>query len=128
MPLELGIWRLGDELRPVEFCALETESRLEDILAGDVSILNPGLLLIGRQVLTAYGKFIDLLAMDADGNLVVIELKRNRTPREVVAQLLDYGSWVRELDVEEIAGIFEAYVQKHCPGSVAACGHRHGRA
>jgi hypothetical protein len=66
-------------------------------------------------VQTSYGKYIDLLAMDADGKLVVIELKRDRTPREVVAQLLDYGSWVRELGDEDIAGIFDVYLHKYNP-------------
>ena len=54
--------------------------------------------------------------MDADGKLVVIELKRDRTPREVVAQLLDYGSWIRTLGDEDIAAIFEAFLKKHHPG------------
>jgi RecB family endonuclease NucS len=60
-----------------------------------VDILNPGLLLIGQQVPTSHGKFIDLLATDAQGHVVVIELKRDRTPREGVVQVLDDGSWVR---------------------------------
>ena len=41
--------------------------------------------------------YIDLLAIDADGNLHVLELKRDKTPRDVVAQVLDYGSWVTTL-------------------------------
>jgi len=44
--------------------------------------------------------------MDPSGNLSVIELKRNRTPREVVAQLLDYASWVQSLSYEDIADIY----------------------
>ena len=48
-------------------------------------------------------------AIDGDGHLVVIELKRNRTPREVVAQILDYGSWVRHLTAEQIAEKFIDY-------------------
>lgn len=112
MPIEIGIWKLGDDLEKVSFVPMDTESKLEDLLAGDISIIDPNLLLLGRQVPTAYGKFIDLLAMDPDGNLVVIELKRNRTPREVVAQLLDYGSWVRDLEDEDIAAIFGNHQQK----------------
>lgn len=115
MPIEVGLWRIGDKLQKVEFTSLDAERRLEDVLALDISIIDPELLLIGRQVPTAYGKFIDLLALDSDANMVVIELKRNRTPREVVAQLLDYGSWVRHLEDDDIAGIFEAYLQKYCP-------------
>ena len=32
----------------------------------------------------------------------IIELKRDRTPRDVVAQALDYASWVRGLHYEDI--------------------------
>jgi len=106
MPIEVGIWRLGDRPERINMSAIESESKLEDTLVGDISILSPQLMLIGRQVSTAYGKFIDLLAIDVEGNLTIIELKKNRTPREVVAQLLDYGSWVQSLSYDEIAAIY----------------------
>ncbi|QOJ19088.1 MAG: DUF91 domain-containing protein [Phycisphaeraceae bacterium] len=89
--------KLGAQLEPTSFTGMASESRLETVLAADITVVDPGWLLIGRQVPTAFGKFIDLLAIDAEGQLIVIELKKNRTPREVVAQLLDYGSWVRNL-------------------------------
>lgn len=115
MPIEVAIWRLGDKFSPVQYSSIQTESLLEQVLADDITIIDPNLLLIGRQVPTSHGKFIDLLALDADGNVVVIELKRNRTPREVVAQLLDYGSWVRHLEDDDLASIFEAYLTKYYP-------------
>jgi hypothetical protein len=33
-------------------------------------------------------------------------LKRDRTPREIVAQALDYGSWVAELTADRIVQIY----------------------
>ena len=117
MSIEVGIWRLGDRVEKVNFIPMPSEERLEAILTDDISILDPNLLLIGRQVPTSFGKFIDLLAMDADGKIIVIELKRNKTPREVVAQLLDYGSWVRGLEEENIADIFDTYQKKYKPQS-----------
>ncbi len=115
MPIEVGIWRLGENMERVEFTPLPSEEQLEHIIAEDISILDPNLLLIGRQVPTSFGKFIDLLAMDADGKLIVIELKRDKTPRDIVAQLLDYGSWVRQLKDEDIAAVFENYLKKFKP-------------
>ncbi len=115
MPIEIGLWKLGGQLQPVSFTGMDCESRLEQVLFNDISIIDPGWLVIGRQVPTAYGKFIDLLAIDAEGQLIVIELKKERTPREVVAQLLDYGSWVRGLEDDEIASIFDSFVAKHHP-------------
>jgi len=41
--------------------------------------------------------------------LHVLELKRERTPRDVVAQILDYGSWVAELSHADVLGIFGDY-------------------
>jgi len=51
--------------------------------------------------------------MNRDAHLVVLELKRDKTPRDIVAQVLDYGSWVRALEDEDIAIIFEAYQAKY---------------
>jgi hypothetical protein len=63
----------------------------------------------GRQVTTSFGKVIDLLAVDADGVLHVLELKKDKTPREVVAQVLDYGSWARGLAHEDVLKLFGDY-------------------
>ncbi len=115
MPIEVGIWRLGNKVERVKFIPMPLEEQLENIIAGDISILDQSLFLIGRQVPTKYNKFIDLMAMDADGKLVIIELKRDKTPRDVIAQLLDYGSWVRELKDEDIASIFSDYMKKYQP-------------
>ena len=85
------IWSLDDkvQLQPAE---LTNEKELEDLLAEHIEILNPDWLLIGRQVRTVAGKYIDLLCMDHDGDLVVVELKKDLTPREVTAQASDYAS------------------------------------
>ncbi len=115
MPIEVALWRMGDKLTQVQFSPMETESLLEDIIAQDITIIDPNLLLIGRQVPTTFGTFADLLALDSDGNCVVIELKRDRTPREVVAQLLDYGSWVRSLEDDDLATVFENFIKKYYP-------------
>ncbi len=96
VPLELGVWRINNGLRPVDFGPLDIESRLEDILDANVAIASPNWLVIGRQVRTDHGLFVDLLALDRDANLIVLELKRDKTYRDIIAQVLDYGSWVRE--------------------------------
>ena len=109
MPTEVGIWRVDHGLKTIRFKDLEEESVLQQIIADDISVVDSRLMVIGREVMTQYGGRIDVLAIDADGNLVVIELKRNRTPREIVAQILDYGSWVRHLTADEIAEGFIEY-------------------
>lgn len=109
MPLELGVWRIDDAVVPVEFGSLDIEARLEEILDKNIGIASPNWLVIGRQLHTDHGQTIDLLAIDRDANLVVLELKRDKTYRDIVAQVLDYGSWVRELKDERIAQIFDEY-------------------
>lgn len=56
--------------------------------------------------------FPDLLGVDSEGNLVVVEFKRGKTPREVIAQLLEYAAWANELPEEQIREIADAYFQK----------------
>ncbi|RMG32924.1 MAG: DUF91 domain-containing protein [Planctomycetota bacterium] len=115
MPVEVALWRIDEKPIPVSYTTIDDEKTLEERILQDVALIDDGLFLIGRQVRTAYGGFIDLLALDRDGNTVVIELKRNKTPREVVAQLLDYASWVRRLDEDDLREIYEAFARQHLP-------------
>lgn len=103
MPVQMSLWKVKDnQLEEIEATQLDLEQRLEDWIAKDPSLLGMDVLVIGRQVATDYGGRIDLLGIDRQGNLVVVELKRNRTPREVVAQVLDYASWIKRLTYKEI--------------------------
>jgi len=114
MAEEVRMWEVGteNELLDVHPWQLDKEERIEEWIKRDISILDPALLVIGQQVGTAFGKFIDLLCMDSDGRLVIVELKRDRTPREVTAQALDYASWVKDLDEDEVAEIATTYFKK----------------
>ncbi|TDB92520.1 DUF91 domain-containing protein [Actinomadura sp. 7K534] len=109
MPVEVGLWRVdGGKPQRMSSTGIEREKQLEDLIEHDPAILGYPLLIIGRQVATRSGGIIDLLGVDEEGNLHVLELKRGRTPREVVAQVLDYGSWISGLTHDDVKGIYEA--------------------
>ena len=55
--------------------------------------------------------YSDLLGVDAEGNLVVAELKKGRTPRDIIAQLLDYAAWADGLSESQIREMAEAYFE-----------------
>lgn len=113
MPVKFGLWRVdGESVQQVPTSAIASEERLERIIEARIDILGLGnLFQIGRQVITDFGKRIDLLAIDGQGDLHVIELKRDRTPREVVAQALEYGFWVQDLSFEAIREIYAKHHQ-----------------
>lgn len=118
MPEELKVWRIegGEDLREIPRSPLDFEKRLEDWLERDIGILDRRLLVIGRQVPTDFGGFIDLLCLDDAGDVVVVELKRDKSPRDVTAQVLDYGSWVNGLsnaDLTRMAGEYFARRKLH---------------
>ena len=60
MPIETGIWRIEKDLSLLSLTEIDLEKRLEDIISAKLAIVDPGLMLIGRQVPTAFGGFIDL--------------------------------------------------------------------
>jgi len=75
------------------------------------SIVEDGaLLIIGRQVATNQRSFIDLLALDREGNTVIVELKRGKIPRETVSQALEYTSWVESLEYAKLEQILRDYL------------------
>lgn len=110
MAIRMDLWRVRDSrLEDVPVASLDLEERLEDWLEADPSISGMRLAIIGRQVETEFAGRIDLLALDTDGNTVVLELKRGRTPRDVVAQVLDYASWIKGLSYADLDRICERY-------------------
>jgi len=76
------MWEVKDKkLEEVPKDKLSLEEYLEDWLEHDISIISDDLLVIGRQVKTAFEKFIDLLCIKRNGDLVIVELKRDKAPR-----------------------------------------------
>ncbi len=109
----MRLWRVaGSKLENITSSHLDEEQRLEDWIAADPALLGMDLAVIGRQVQTGFGGRIDLLALDADANCVILELKRGRTPREVVAQILEYAAWIRGIGYGELDQIAEDYRKK----------------
>lgn len=116
MPIRTSIWKVGARPERLVECSLESERLLEEMIVASPSLLSEEWMLIGRQEHTGSGGRIDLLAIAPDASLVLIELKRDRTPREVVAQALDYASWVEGLGAADIASIYGRFA----PGSSLA--------
>lgn len=86
------------------------ESDLRDFLARNLSIVEPGMQLYEDEGITGVEfpvgeRFADILAVDAQGHLVVIELKVSRGYDRVIGQLLRYVSWISQHQAEEGQGV-----------------------
>jgi hypothetical protein len=113
MSIRHAIWKVGSNPTPLAASTLVSEQKLEEMIIAAPAILNDQWMLIGRQKDTGFGGRIDLLALAPDGAVVLIELKRNRTPREVVAQAIDYAAFVDKLKPEDIAAIYAEFAPGH---------------
>lgn len=109
MPINHAIWTVDANPHPLQITRLPSEAFLEDMIINRPDILSGEWMLIGRQEHTGFGGRIDLLAIAPDASLVLIELKRDRTPREVVAQALDYAAWVDQLTPDRIVQIYQRF-------------------
>ena len=114
------VWEITADRKFTEIQARSSglEQWLEEWLASDISVVDPSLMVIGRQVRTAFGGVIDLLCTEMSGDLVIVELKSSRTPREVTAQALDYSYWVKDLEFDEVVNLADRYLGG--PGSLEA--------
>jgi len=99
------------QFKEQEFKEENKEIDLEILLENNPEYFfdNSKILIIGRQVTTNLNTFIDLLGVDQFGNTVVIELKRGKTPRETLAQLIEYASFIDNLDYDQLNEIYQDY-------------------
>lgn len=109
MPISHSIWKVGTPPEMLPVATLFSEQKLEEMIVAAPEILSGEWMLIGQQEQTGMGGRIDLLAIAPDASLVLIELKRNKTPREIVAQAIDYASWVEQLTADKIVQIYDRY-------------------
>ena len=92
----MRVFSIGSDGSFTEYERLPFEADHEEAVLEEWLEFNPDgilaegrILIIGRQVQTDMGGYIDLLGVDREGSVVVVELKRDRTPRDAVAQALE---------------------------------------
>ncbi len=91
-----------EAVSPSEFAY---ESDLRDFLAKNLQVIEPGLVLYENEGIKGIefpvgGRFVDILAVDANKALVVIELKVSRGYDRVIGQLLRYMAWIEKHQAE----------------------------
>ena len=89
-------------------------SDLQRMLRDQPEVLEKGLLIIAEE----FGDWqdsnrrIDLLGLDADGRLVVIELKRGETGGHMDLQAIRYAAMVANMGHEKVIETYQAYLGK----------------
>lgn len=124
----MGLYKLRQLEKGVESGVLEKvknesisyEKDFENWLENSPTVLmdddsESTILWIGSQVSASVGdieKYPDLIGIDASGDLVIVELKKGKTPREVMAQILEYAAWGSTLSYDDLNQITQGYYDK----------------
>lgn len=118
--------RAENRLRKLEekrFADLQLRERghLQEWLANMPAALGEELLIIQKEFdgFDDTRERLDLLALDKEGQLVVIENKLDDTGRDVVWQALKYAAYISSLTRAQIVDIFQAYLDRWCGGGSA---------
>ena len=103
----------SERIEEVDFARLGLQERkdIQEWIAANPSILGEDLLIITKEFsnFDRTNERLDLLAVDADGKLVVIELKRDDTGANVHWQAIKYASYLHHTKQEDIIRILAAY-------------------
>jgi hypothetical protein len=127
MASEIKSWLITDgKLEPINSslsnCNRREREDLEQWIKSNPAILGDDIIIIGEQVATSTG-IMDFIGVDASGNTVIVELKRDRLARDVLAQVIDYASDVSGWELERLNEVcktytgqnFEDYFQQKIP-------------
>ena len=114
----MGLWKITDK-GPSKVAETKLkqekllEEHMEDWISSDSSILGEPLLIVGRQVLIPDTKDrLDLLALDPQGNAVIIELKRGKLKDPVDMQALRYASYISKWRFEDFESLARNFMGK----------------
>lgn len=94
------------------FSALNLKERfdIQEWINGTPEILGEDLLVIAKELILPSGRRLDLLAVDKEGALVVIELKRDYSGSDVEWQAIKYASYCSSFSQDEIYKYFAEYL------------------
>ena len=106
----------SDRIQEVEFAQLGLRERrdIQEWVADNPGILGDGLLIIGKEFsgFDRTDERLDLLAVDSDGKLVIIELKRDDSGTDVHWQAIKYASYFQRATAENIVEMAATYWEK----------------
>jgi hypothetical protein len=116
MASEIKSWYIIDgKLAPVKTSLTDNGRKerddLEQWIKSNPSVLGEDIALIGEQVPTSSGP-MDFLGIDSTGNTVIVELKRDKLPREALVQAIDYASDVADWDLERFREICQSFTNQ----------------
>lgn len=122
MSKEIKTWEIVDgELKSISSTLAENGRKetehLEKWIKTKPEILGNDILIIGEQVYTKSGP-LDFLGIDNNGNLVIIELKRDKLPRLVLAQAIDYASDLSNWDIDKLSEVCISYTGKNLEDNI----------
>lgn len=91
---------------------------LQEWLANQPDALGEELLIIQKEFdgFDDTRERLDLLALDKDGNLVVIENKLDDSGRDVLWQALKYASYCSSLTKQQIIDVYQKYLNRYSGG------------
>ena len=108
-----------DNLEPVPATTFEAEQLqeredLQRLLRDQPEVLEEGLFIVSEEFSNWQdsGRSIDLLALDSEGNLVVIELKRTQTGDHSELQAIRYAAMAANMTLEQIVEAHSRYLAK----------------
>ena len=105
--------RESEKISEVEFSQLGFQERrdIQEWIAANPEILGEDLLIIGKEFsgFDRTNERLDLLAVDVDGKLVIIELKRDHTGADAHWQAIKYASYIHRARREDIIRMFASY-------------------
>lgn len=94
---------------------------LQEWISKNPEVLGEELLIIQKEFdgFSDTNERLDLLALDKDGNIVVVENKLDDTGRDVVWQALKYASYSSTLSTSQIIKIYQKYLDTSSVGEDA---------
>ena len=105
-----------EEIREISFkeVGLKERKDLQEWIANNPNMLGEDLLIIQKEFdgFNDTNERLDLLALDKEGNIVVIENKLDDSGRNVVWQSLKYAGYCSSLKKEDIRSIYQQYLIK----------------